>query len=127
MNKLKTLKVLYVEDDPHVRESALKFFDAVFNNIYVAHSGEMAISMMDEISGLDILISDVNMPGINGIETAIKIKETYSDIKIFFLTAYQNNDLIEDIKNNLEGSHILSKPIRLNKLIELIKNTLGDN
>ena len=81
---------LLIADDEQLERDALKYIisksiDSIID-IEEAKNGREAISKV-LVSKPDIVILDINMPGINGIEAAWKIREKNSDVIIVFLTA----------------------------------------
>ena len=72
-----------------------------------------------------LIIIDLRMPGMNGIELAKRIKQLNSKIKIFLVTAFDISDLEND--SDYKGARIdmlLQKPIHLSNLREMIKSAL---
>lgn len=126
MNNLRDIKIIYLEDDEIVRNSASKFLSAVFDTVHIVQEGLEAIDVAKNIHLLDVLLTDVNMPGIDGIDTAVEIRKKFPECKVIFLTAYQSDELRTTIESKVKSSYILSKPIRLNKLVETINNIMGE-
>ncbi|MEA1983267.1 MAG: EAL domain-containing protein [Campylobacterota bacterium] len=111
----KTLNLLYVEDDVLARESTLDLLENYFQYITVAVDGQDGLDRYKE-NEFDLIISDINMPELSGIEMVKKIREVDSDIAILFLTAYNEPEFLSDgIYLGVDG-YIL-KPLRLKKLL----------
>lgn len=85
------LKILVVDDEILVRKSLLKILkrDGIFGE--GAEDGLKAVEMAKECR-YDIVISDIRMPGIDGIETIRRIKEIHPKIKTIIMTGYANNE-----------------------------------
>ena len=106
-----TLTMLYVEDDDNIRESTKRLFNNLFPNIITANDGKEGLQRYRE-NHIDIIIADINMPKMNGIEMAKKIREEDNDILILFLSAHSDSDfLLDAIK--LEADGFLIKPASL--------------
>ncbi len=122
---LKNITLLYVEDDPLIQESMVGIFQKLFKSIVVANDGEDGYQRFLEFkkSGneLDVIISDINMPKLNGIDMVKKIREVDYDIPTIFTTAYSDvSFLIDAIELNI--AHYAIKPVNLAKLMEAIQD-----
>jgi PAS domain S-box-containing protein len=103
-------QALVVDDQPDVLEMAVELFKILGYNVYAAHSGEEAIKILNEQRNIDILFSDVAMPGMNGVELAQLAKNMLPSIKILLASGYPGKAL-EII--NLEAFTLIPKPYRL--------------
>jgi len=117
--------ILLIDDDPLV----LKSFKAVLTRegyqVIPASSYEEAIQVIDNQT-FDLVLSDIRMPGKDGVETVAAIQSRLtgagkSDLPIIFITGY--SDLGRYLKAPLYGE-ILSKPIDNNKLLAAIRDYL---
>ena len=73
----------------------------------------------------DILISDLVMPGMNGIELARHAREKAPDLPVIFITGF--SAVAMEALNTVDGvSKVLSKPFHLNSLVEAVRNALED-
>lgn len=82
-------KVLYVEDDELIRSQTLTFLSRFFSNVDVAEDGALGLQKYNEFE-YDIVITDINMPNMNGVEMIEKIKEI--DEKQIILVTSAHND-----------------------------------
>ncbi|MBN1625122.1 MAG: response regulator [Deltaproteobacteria bacterium] len=109
---LESLAVLVVDDEPMVRETLDLFFQNLgILNIQTVDSGEKAV---DEINRgrYDYVFMDLMMPGINGIETLKRIRESQQLTSVIIMTGYPSMDsVIEAMRNG--ASDFLLKPFRL--------------
>lgn len=113
------LNVLYVEDDAITREALLEFLTEVTKKVYTAEDGKKALKIYEK-ENIDVLISDIKMPEMNGFELIKKIREKDRDIPVIVTTAYDEVDyLVECIE--LGVNHFLLKPIETDKLYEILK------
>ena len=115
-------KVLVVDDDEVLRESvkqALEFHNFSVNS---ATNGKEAVSAVYR-DKYDLVVMDVNMPEMDGIEALKEIKKYDASIIVLILTAYSNvNDAVKAVK---EGAYnYLEKPITHENLAALIKRAL---
>ena len=121
---LKTLTVLYVEDDDTVRSSLSNLLEKVFLNIIICKDGEEGLNQFKSLTQeqrtkIDVVVSDINMPMKNGIELAQEIRALDADIPIIFTTAHaEAKDLMEAI--HLKISYYALKPINTTELLDNI-------
>ncbi|OQY09961.1 MAG: hypothetical protein B6I28_01945, partial [Fusobacteriia bacterium 4572_132] len=95
----------------------LKGYDSI-----VAENGKKAIEIFGEYPEIPLILMDIQMPEMNGYETTQKIRKMKNgkDVKIIALTAFaQEGDKEEIIAEGLDD--YISKPVRLNKMIEIVK------
>lgn len=118
VKKTKPLRLLYVEDNAHVREATISFFDSFFDTIYVANNGKEALDIFSK-EPVDIIISDINMPEMNGLEMAEMIKKEKESLPVLFLSAHDDkNFFLSAIKLGIDG--YLLKPISLEQFSDVI-------
>ena len=116
MNKL---SILYAEDNDILRFQYVKFLNTLFGTVYEAKDGKEALDIYTK-KNPDILLLDINMPKINGLEVAQEIRKKDEISKIIMLTSNSENEkLLEAIPLKLE--QYLVKPIKLSEL----KSTLN--
>lgn len=115
----KKASILIVDDDLGMTETLADIFDAMGYDVAVAGDGYRAIEMIGE-RAYDIVLMDIKMPGINGVETFKEVKRTSPSTKVIMMTAYSVEDLI---KEALEGGAygIIYKPLDIDKVTDLIE------
>ena len=112
------LTILYVEDEKGVQDNLSKFLKHFSSELYLASNGKDGLELYKQYNP-DIVISDIQMPIMDGIEMTKAIKQINMDQYVIFTTAFNDNDFfIEAIELQVEG-YIL-KPIDLDKLEEKI-------
>jgi DNA-binding response OmpR family regulator len=118
------LNLLYVEDDEEIIEDIEFFLKRHFNEIIIAQDGEEAFRYFEE-KNPDIIILDINIPKLNGLKLASKIRETNKKIPIIFLTAFSDKEnLLQAI--NLHACSYLIKPFKIDELINTINKCKRD-
>jgi CheY-like chemotaxis protein len=116
-------KLLYVEDDAELRKMMRKKLQDMFEQIYTANDGDEGISHYKKYVP-DIIISDLSMPKMNGLEMAAKIRQTDKNIPIIILTAFSELNLL--MKASEAGIIVyLVKPVEIEILREAVKKSLG--
>jgi len=118
MQKL-PLTVLYVEDETVVLFSVTEMLRRKVENVLSAIDGNEGFELFKKHSP-DVVITDINMPGMNGLQMARKIKQHNPDIHIYLLSAYPQPDyLLEAFDIGVEG--FLKKPLDKEKLFSILE------
>ena len=105
--------ILIVDDDKNTREGLQRALKARYK-IYIAESAEKALNIMHE-KHIDIILSDLQMPGMNGMDFLKQVKKYNNDVIFILLTAYGNIETAVDAMKN--GAYdFLTKPVNLNHL-----------
>jgi len=116
--KSKNLKLLYVEDDKNARETTLKLLDNFFNNITIAIDGKDGIEKF-KTKKYDLILSDINMPNISGLEMLKNIRKLDTDVSVLLLSAHNDSDyFLEAIELDVDG-YIL-KPLVSKQFIKVL-------
>ncbi len=114
----KCLKLLYVEDNIDSREMTYMILEDFFDNITVAVDGEDGYNKFID-NDIDLIITDINMPKLNGLEMISKIRKKDNEIPILILSAHnEDNFFMNSIKLGVDG--YLLKPIDLEQLVIMI-------
>lgn len=113
--------ILLVDDEDIFRKEFKEYFDEY--NIIEASSGEEAIKILKEPNEIDLVILDVKMSGINGIEVLERIKNMPNNPSTIILTAYSSKDVVLDALRN-KADNYLEKPIDVEKTKEVINKLL---
>ena len=114
--------LLYAEDDQHVREGYLLYFSKFFKNVYSAKDGKEAWEIYKQ-ERPSVVILDINMPEMSGLDVAHMIRELDENCKIIMLTAYSDLEkLLSAIKLNL--TEYLIKPAKKLDLEKTLLNTI---
>jgi len=114
----KKLNLLYVEDNIAVRTMTMVILKQFFDNIILAEDGQDGILKFKE-NNIDLIITDLNMPNMGGLEMSKKIKEINEDIPILVLSAHDDVEFfLESIKIGIDG--YLLKPVDLEQLSSIL-------
>ena len=123
---LKQFNILYIEDDCELLEHTKELFELLFKEVYTAKDGVEALKVYTEYfdlndSYIDIVISDIEMPNMNGIEASKQILELNKMQKIIITSGYDDKKyFIELINIGIDG--FIQKPL----LSEHIRTVLYD-
>lgn len=116
-------RILLVDDD----ESYIHLLSIILESkgieATVATNGLQALNLLGK-TPYRMLVTDCNMPGMDGIELATKAKALYPEIQIVMITCDLLSDIIESAAQ-AGISRILSKPINVMQLLAIIRTTLG--
>jgi len=123
------LTLLYVEDDKEIRENFAEIFSTYFDNIILADNGRDALKLYGK-NHIDVIILDISIPGINGLNVASEIRESDNKVEIIILTGFSEKEkLIQAINTQIFA--YLMKPVKqdeLNKTLnEVIQKVYLDN
>ncbi len=119
------LKLLYVEDDLEALEDTSFLLKDFFSDVLTAQDGQEALEMYTKLNP-DILVLDINLPKIDGIELASIIRETNSDIPILFITAFSDKELLLKAID-ISASGYLVKPYKIDELKESVEKIVTQN
>ncbi|MDX9756700.1 MAG: response regulator, partial [Sulfurimonas sp.] len=122
--KAEGLKLLYVEDNKGLQQQALKVFGKIFQDVTASDSAEEALASFKK-NQPQIVISDISMGKLNGLEMAKIMKKIEPSTKIIITSAYDDKEyLFEAIEANV--SKFLKKPISIVTLIEAIEKVTDE-
>lgn len=126
LDALKELTVLFADDDEIFLNSTQKTLEMLFGSVFVATNGEDALSLYNNMHP-NIIMLDIRMGNVNGLEVAGEIRKTNKHIPIFIISSYtETHELLEACRLNLVD--YITKPFSfqtlvdaLNKCIDMLK------
>ena len=92
-NNYKNIKVLYVEDDDIARENGIEYLENFFEQIYEASDAIVALQLYEKYKP-DIIITDIQMPKLNGLEFVKRIRQKDKKTQIIIITAFCDRDCL---------------------------------
>jgi PAS domain S-box-containing protein len=112
--------IMVVDDDPEVREIAVSSLESLGYHMLAAENGPAALDLMARSGPVDLLIVDMAMPGMNGVELIRRARERQGGLRAMLVTGYA------DIASfaPAEGDLVLQKPYRLERLAEIVSAVL---
>jgi signal transduction histidine kinase/ActR/RegA family two-component response regulator len=115
--------VLVVEDEPAVRRAVQRNLERLGYHVLAAHDGEDALRIIEPLDGIDLLLSDVVMPGMDGPELACRLRAKWRDLPVLFVTGYSADRLA---RTGAVGprDRVLEKPYQLDELVHTIRGML---
>jgi len=113
-------KVLFVDDEVPFVEALTKRLTKRDLEIIPAHSGDEALKKLKENAGVEVVILDVKMPGMDGIETLQEIKRQFPLVEVIMLTGHATvESAIEGMK--LGAFDYLMKPCDIEQLVAKVE------
>lgn len=117
------LKILYIDDE----KINVELFEIIFSekfNVFTGYCGEDGLSILENNPDIDVIISDMKMPGMSGIEFIDRAKKKFNTKRYFLLTGYGIN---QEIKSALDKGLIhkcFTKPMNKIEIENIISNNL---
>jgi two-component system cell cycle sensor histidine kinase/response regulator CckA len=115
--------VLLVEDEPMVRNVAERALTRHGYTVITADNGEEALEIVAKGEPIDLLISDVVMPGMDGPTVVREARKSRPELKILFMSGYAEEQLRKSI--DIENVNFLAKPFSVTELAEAARRAAG--
>ena len=119
------LTLLYIEDDLEILENMSFLLNRYVQKVYTAKDGEEALQIYYEHKP-DIVVSDVNLPKLNGLALSKKIREENKTIPIIFISAFNDDEKLQTAEE-LSASAYIVKPFNLDTLNKTINQVIEKN
>jgi two-component system cell cycle sensor histidine kinase/response regulator CckA len=120
-----TATILLVEDEEAVRAFAARALQSRGYKVHEAASGVEALEVMEAAGGkVDLVVSDVVMPELDGPSLLRELRKTRPELKIIFVSGYAEDAFKKNLPEG-EKFHFLPKPFSLKQLAIAVKETLG--
>lgn len=124
IEKLKKLKLLFVEDEEDLIEIITDTLNKLQASFLTAKNGEEALDVIKQNPDIDVVVTDLNMPIMSGLELIEKLKEDNFNKPIIVMSAHTEVDYINKAKEFGVDNYLL-KPFDFIKFIDLV--TTMDN
>lgn len=116
-------KILVVDDARNIREIFTLLFDEY--NVLTAENGRQALEILNKPHDIDLIVLDVMLPDVNGLELLRAIKEKNSDCKVVILTGYSSKDVaIEALR--AEADEYIEKPFDVKAVKVIFERLLAE-
>ncbi len=121
---LKNITVLYAEDEKNLREVTTNILVGFTKKQFIAEDGVQGLELFKENQNeIDLVITDINMPNMNGLDMAKSIKEINPNIPIIVATAFSNTEYLLEAINMGIDKYVL-KPVDIKKLLKVMSQSL---
>ena len=118
--------VFVVEDDPDLRRLTVTQLGDLGYDVIEAKDGKTALTMMDECSGINLLLTDVVLPGgISGPALAQEVVQRHPATKTLFMSGYAQDTLLQHGRSD-DDIPLLQKPFRKTDLARKVRAALVD-
>jgi CheY-like chemotaxis protein len=116
--------ILVVEDDGDLRDYAKQILEELGYRVLEASNGAAALDILDQERAVDLLLTDVVMPGgMNGRQLADHALRQRSDLKVLFMTGYTRDASVQHGRLDI-GSHMIGKPFSFEGLADKVRERL---
>lgn len=118
--------ILLAEDDISMLEFLTTALENAGHEVQPACDGDSALEILKTNNkDFDLLLTDIVMPGIDGIELSKRVQKQYPDIKVMFITGFSAVSVSEAHKRDNPDTKVLSKPFHLNDLVAQVETLLA--
>jgi two-component system cell cycle sensor histidine kinase/response regulator CckA len=117
--------VLVVDDEQGLRDLVCRTLQAEgYTTLEAAHGAE-ALEVMESVPEVDLVITDVVMPGVDGRELGRRVSQRWPDVPILYISAYDVNDIFRR-GSPRQSAPFLQKPFPLEGLIATVRGLIRD-
>jgi PAS domain S-box-containing protein len=113
-------KVLVVDDQPDVLDMTVELFRIMGYEVLSANNGKDALSILESMPDIDILFSDVVMPGLSGVDLAREARRRTPNIKIILASGYHAGSLTRE-NSGAEDYRFIKKPYRMSEIAKILR------
>ncbi|OFW47159.1 MAG: hypothetical protein A3J29_02140 [Acidobacteria bacterium RIFCSPLOWO2_12_FULL_67_14b] len=115
--------ILVVEDEPCVRELATEILQLAGYTVLAAGCGSEALAVLERHARIDLMLTDVVMPGMNGAELAARTAAVHPEIQILYMSGYTDHEVLrDDVRDNV--AHFIGKPFAVADLTRKVRDVL---
>lgn len=122
MSSVRDLSILVVEDNFDVNELIVRAVKPYAKDIFIAYNGIEGLDLYAKHE-IDVILTDFDMPVMNGLLMIKNIRETYEHTKIFLVTGIHDMDMIAKAVE-LNINYLIKKPIELRKIFEKLEDII---
>lgn len=121
MEEVRKMRILVVDDNHAVREAFHDFLQLLGHEVYAAEDGRQAIELFQHHrDAIDLLITDIRMPGIDGLELIRSIRQQDQALPIIVITGYANDDYLGNVTSL--GIQVFRKPLDFEEFERHLRN-----
>jgi len=117
-----TESILLVEDERSVRDLASRVLAQAGYTVHPVVGGAEALELVGELGAVDLLLTDVVMPGMNGRELAQRMRQEVAGLRVIYMSGYTVDEVIRD--QEYRSGNFLEKPFTPAQLLDAVRSTL---
>ena len=118
--------VLLAEDQDSIRDVLCEFLESKGYKVVAAQNGRQALDIAEQYPGsIDVLVTDVIMPQIRGLELAKRVTELHPDIRVIFMSGYSEDALMENQLLSERSMTLIQKPFDPEELAQKVRESLS--
>jgi len=117
--------ILLADDQEEMRRTVAHLLEREFHVVGTVENGERVLQLVQSLAP-DILVLDISMPVLNGIEAAIRLKESGSQAKVIFLTVHEDADFLEAARSVGALGYVLKSSLA-HDLVPAVRRVLEGN
>lgn len=121
-NTTPSWRIMIVEDEPLLRDTLEQLLQFSGFTVLTAGNGKEALDKLAQ-NPVDLVLSDIKMPVMDGVEMLRHIRATYGGLKVIFFSAFADISHAEALQ--MGALDLLPKPVRIESLIETIRSNLA--
>jgi CheY-like chemotaxis protein len=125
MSRIQAKTILVVDDEPEIRKLVTAMLTHNGYRVLTADTGENAVRLFKNNPDVDLLLTDVVAPGMSGPMIADQIAAFNPDIKVLFMSGYDNTQVVQRYVVE-KGYSLLSKPFTMEQLERRVAKILGE-
>jgi len=119
--------ILLVDDNESVIETISSILELLNYKVLTANNGQEALETYHDFAEeIDLVLSDVVMPIMGGVEAVIRMRESSPQLKVVFMTGYDRNDIQKLKEDHIAMETIVSKPLKIPDFSLLLRNKLDN-
>lgn len=122
------MKILFVDDDEMVRYALVEYLRRLGHDVTEADNGRKALTTI-QTQTFDLVITDIIMPEVEGVELTIKLRESFPDLPIIVISGggRVGRDEYLTIARDMGANATLTKPVDMRELGEVVESLLGNS
>jgi two-component system, cell cycle sensor histidine kinase and response regulator CckA len=118
--------ILLVDDEDSIRVSVKAILVRENYHVLEAANGSEALAIVNRVNGaVDVLVTDIRMPGLNGYELAEAVRSSYPSLPVVYISGYATNDDLAVHNRPEQGEAFVAKPFMPKTLLDVISSVIA--